>query len=240
MSLPVWQALHEEISPLGVDIVTVALDVNPTHATPWIDIAKPTHPSLIDTAHVTAELYGFQNVPMAVWIDENGMFVRPPELASIEARITRTVPDEAPDRIKQMMAEINEFPDVGEAYRAAIIDWAHKGAASEFVLSPDDVVARSQGRTEDHSRAAACFELGQHLFHTEGHESAVPWWREAHRLFPENWSYKRQAWTLVTTPADAEANDLMQAPNDVYDGSWLEDLIAQGGGGSYYPATLVD
>jgi hypothetical protein len=236
MSLPVWQALHEEIAPLGVSIVTVALDVNPDHATPWIDIAQPTHPSLIDTAHVTAELYGFQNVPMAVWIDEHGHFVRPPELASIEARVEFTVPDEAPDRIKKMMAQVNGFPDVGDAYRAAIIDWAHKGAASEFSLSADEVMARTQGRTEDHARAAACFELGQHLLRVEGHDAAVPWWREAHRLFPENWSYKRQAWTLVTTPADAPANDLMQGPNDVYEGNWLDDLVAQGGSDKYYAA----
>jgi hypothetical protein len=235
MSLPVWQALHEEISPLGVDVVTVALDVNPDHATPWIDMAKPTHPSLIDTSHVTAELYGFQNVPMAVWIDEHGMFVRAPELASIEARVTIELPDATPERIKQMMAQVNNFPDVGVAYRAAIVDWAHKGAASEFVLSPDEVLERSQGRTEDHARAAAFFEIGQHLLKTEGQEAAVPFWREAHRLFPDNWSYKRQAWTLVTTPADAPANDLMQGPNDVYDGNWLDDLVAQGGHDSYYP-----
>jgi hypothetical protein len=238
MSLPVWQALHNEISPFGVDVVTVALDVNPAHAAPWIDLANPTHPSLIDTAHITAELYGFQNVPMAVWIDANGMFVRPPELASIEARVEIKLPDEAPERIKQMMAQVNGFPDVGVAYRDAIVDWAHKGSASSFALSSDEVMERSQGRTADHARAAACFELGQHLLHTHGHDAAVPWWREAHRLFPENWSYKRQAWTLVTTPEGAEANDLMQGPNDVYEGNWLDDLVAQGGSANYYPAAI--
>jgi len=60
----------------------------------------------------------------------------------------------------------------------------------------------------------------------------VPWWRQAHELFPENWTYKRQAWTLVTTQAGAE-NDLIQGPNDVYAGNWLDDVIAAGGGGAY-------
>jgi len=32
--------------------VTVALDVNPDNARPWIAAAAPTHPSLIDTTHV--------------------------------------------------------------------------------------------------------------------------------------------------------------------------------------------
>ena len=58
----------------------------------------------------------------------------------------------------------------------------------------------------------------------------MPWWREAHRLDPANWTYKRQAWTLVTTPEGAEDNDLMQEPNDVYEGNWLDDVVAGGGG----------
>lgn len=66
-----------------------------------------------------------------------------------------------------------------------------------------------------------------------GHDAAVPWWREAHRLYPANWTYKRQAWTLVTTPEGAEENDLMQGPNEVYEGNWLDDVIAGGGGEAY-------
>ena len=64
--------------------MTVALDIDPSKAHPWIDAAQPTHPSLVDTTMVTNELLGFTNVPMAVWIDEDGMLVRPAELASIE------------------------------------------------------------------------------------------------------------------------------------------------------------
>ena len=60
-------------------VVTVALDVNPDNARPWIAAAGATHPSLIDTAHVTDELFGFVNVPMAVWIDEAGTLVRQPQ-----------------------------------------------------------------------------------------------------------------------------------------------------------------
>ena len=56
----------------------------------------------------------------------------------------------------------------------------------------------------------------------------MPWWREAHRLYPGNWTYKRQAWTFVTTAEGATENDLMQGPNDVYEGNWLDDVIAVG------------
>ncbi len=215
--------------------MTVALDVNPEHAYPWIDVAGPTHPSLIDTAHATGELFGFVNIPMAVWIDEDGNLVRPAEAASIERSpmVDMEIPDGLPDRLDRAFREIKKFPDVADAYRAAIVDWAHKGAASSFALSADEVVARSQPRPNTHARAAACFEMGQYLLHTVGHDAAVPWWREAHELFPENWTYKRQAWTLVTTPEGATENDLMQGPNDVYTGNWLDDVIAGGGGEAY-------
>ena len=61
----------------------------------------------------------------------------------------------------------------------------------------------------------------------------MPWWRRAHELDPGNWTYKRQAWTLVTTPRGATENDLIQGPNDVYAGNWLDDVVA-GGGGEHY------
>lgn len=134
-----------------------------------------------------------------------------------------------------MMTEIVKFPDVGDEYRAAILDWVEHGASSRYVMSPDAVVARSVPRGADEARAAACFELGEFLRRTVGEEAAVPWWREAHRLYPGNWTYKRQAWTLVTTP-DGQDNDLLQGPNDVYEGNWLDDVIAGGGGETYYIA----
>ena len=211
------------------------MDVNPEHAHPFIDAAAPTHPSLIDTTHATGDLFGFVNIPMAVWIDEEGNLVRPAEAASIERSPMRDmdIPDGLPERLDRAFREIKKFPEVANEYRAAIVDWAHNGAASKFALSPDEVVQRSQPRPDTHARAAACFEMGQHLLRTVGHDAAVPYWREAHALFPENWTYKRQAWTLITTPADATENDLMQGPNDVYEGNWLDDVNAGGGGEAY-------
>jgi hypothetical protein len=225
---------------LGLAVVTVALDVEPAHTTKWIDAARPAdpalaHPSLIDTQHLTDELFGFCNIPMAVWIDEQGTIVRPAEGASIETSPMRDmdIPEGLPERITRMLTEVKKIPDIADDYRAAIVDWATHGAASRFALSPDEVVARSQPRGADEARAAACFELGEHLRRTVGDEAAVSWWREAHRLYPANWTYKRQAWTLVTTPEGAAENDLMQGPNEVYEGNWLDDVVASGGGEAY-------
>jgi hypothetical protein len=180
-------------------------------------------------------LFGFSNIPMAVWIDEDGVLVRPAEGASIERSPLRDmdIPDGLPERMDRMFREVKAIPDHAEAYRAALLDWVQRGADSPFAMSPDEVVAQSQPRGDDEARAAACFELGEYLRTTVGPDAAVPWWREAHRLYPSNWTYKRQAWTLVTTPEGATENDLMQGPNDVYEGNWLDDVIAGGGGAAY-------
>ena len=59
----------------------MALDKSPEDARPWIEAARPTHPSLIDTRHVLAELYNIVNVPTILWIDEQGRIVRPNDVA---------------------------------------------------------------------------------------------------------------------------------------------------------------
>lgn len=215
--------------------MTVALDIEPQHTYQWIDAAAPTHPSLIDTTHVTGDLFGFVNIPMAVWIDEDGNIVRPAEGASVERSPLRDmqIPEGLPERVDKMLREVKKIPDDAAGYRAAIVDWVQRGAESRFALTSDEVIQRSQPRGLDEARAAACFELGEYLRRTVSPEAAVPWWREAHRLFPANWTYKRQAWTLVTTPEGATENDLMQGPNDVYTGNWLDDVLEAGGGQHY-------
>ena len=187
---------------------------------------------------MTDELFGFTNVPMAVWIDEQGMLVRPAEQAAVERSGLRDVqiPDGLPDRMRLMLETVKSIKDPSEAYRAAIVDWVANGAASPFAMSPDEVVERSRPVGQDEAKASAAFELAQHVWRTEGNEAAIPWFREAHRLDPSNWTYKRQAWTFVTTPDGATEPDLIQGPNDVYTGNWLDDVLAAGGGGAYYPS----
>lgn len=72
-----WQAMYEELGSHGFVPITVALDKDPEDARPYIERANPTHPSLIDTQHVVAELYHVTNVPTMIWIDEQGRIVRP-------------------------------------------------------------------------------------------------------------------------------------------------------------------
>ena len=231
-----WQALREEIHPKGAEVVTVALDTGGADAArPWIEAARPEHPSLIDAAHVTAELFGFVNVPNAVWIDEDGVLVRPSHAAHIRKSPLRDMDvPEGLGRLGEVLTEVKKIKADPDTYRQAIDDWVEHGAASRWALSPDEVVTRSRPRPPEHAEAAAAFAMAQHLWRAGQPDAAVPWFKEAHRLDPENWTYKRQAWTFVTT-APGEASDLLQGPNDVYEGNWLDDVRAVGAERYYEP-----
>ncbi len=224
-----WQELRSELHPHGAEVVTVALDTGGAPAArKWIEAARPEHPSLIDQAHVTDELFGFVNVPNAVWIDEEGVLVRPSHPAHVRQSPLRTM--EVPEglgRVTEMLTEVKKIRSDPDRYLAAVRDWVGNGPASPWALSPDEVVARSRPRPAEHAEAAAAFELGQHFWRTGETESAVRWFREAHRLQPDNWTYKRQAWTLAHT-GEGEDSDLMQGPTDLYDGNWLDDVRAIG------------
>jgi hypothetical protein len=102
----VWQGLYEELKDRNFLIISVAFDAGGVAsvkdcirpAAPaqlpreLLDImgweetlsaraAIPTYPCLIDEKHIVAQRYNMVNVPMAVWINESGWIVRPPEPA---------------------------------------------------------------------------------------------------------------------------------------------------------------
>lgn len=225
-----WQALQAELEPFGVTVVTVALDLDPEKARPWIAAAAPTHPALVDSEHRIDELFGISNVPMAVWVDENGTVVRPAESATIRTSkiASMEITDAIPEPQRRVLTELQQLPGLGETYRAAIVDWAERGADSPFALSPQAVIAASLPRSADQSRASACFEMGRHFYENGDTETAVAWWKEAHALYPENWTYKRQAWTLESTAEGADS-DMAQNVGDVYGTSWTKEFLHTGG-----------
>jgi hypothetical protein len=210
-------------------VVTVALDTGGADAAgPWIDRAKATHPSLIDAAHVLDELLGVVNVPMGLWIDEHGTIVRPPEPAFPwrPRQPSEELLAQLPPIAAEQLREAQKIQIEPERYLEALRDWVRNGESSRYALSPDEVVARSGPRDLDRSQAAASFELAQHLQREAASDDAVHWFREAHRLQPDNWTYKRQAWSLA---------DPLQGPTDDYESDWLTE-VRKLGPEKYYPA----
>ena len=229
-----WQALRNELYPKGFELVTVGLDTQgDAGCRAFIEAAKPEHPSLIDRHHVLADLFGVINIPSSVWIDENGMIVRPAEPAPAPPQATpgapRSLPADAPQRFKDIMAEAAKIRRDTQAYHAALRDWVERGAASRFALSPDEVVARSRPRDNARSLGHAHFQLASQLEMDGNHRAAIQHFREAHRLVPDSWTFRRQAWSLEKV-GDGPLARFWQGPNPdapgawPYEGDWLSDV----------------
>lgn len=242
-----WQAFRNEHHAAGFEVVTVGLDTaGPEACRRFIELASPEHPSLIDAHHRVAELFGVVNIPNAVWIDEGGMIVRPAEPAPAPPSLARHAANifagvtEVPDRMQAIMGEAMHIQASPEAYEAALVDWIQHGADSRFALAPDEVVARSRSRSADSARGAAHFEVATHLEQQGHHEAAIEHFRAAHELVPDNFSYRRQAWSLEPG-VDGPLNRFWQGPAEgaeedwPYDGDWLTDVRAMGPA-NYYPA----
>jgi hypothetical protein len=183
----VWQQLFDSLKTQRFMIVAVAEESRGAdHARPWIEQAMARYWCLIDTDHRIADRYGMVNVPQAVWIDEAGRIVRPPENAGstdhfrLMDRTTRTL---APQHQAARLA-------ARTAYLDAVRDWVLTGRHA----LPADAAARRLPRiTPEVALAQAHFRLGvwlrRHGNATEGDAHLA----EASRLHPESWNMWRQA-----------------------------------------------
>ena len=225
-----WQELRTELRPQGLEIVTVALDARGTDtAGPWIVKAAPDHPSLIDEAHLVDALFGVVNVPSGIWIDEEGMIVRPPEPAHPRrpAYLDRAVPADATAAERERIELVKALHVEAERYVAALRDWVSRGGESRYALPADEVIRRSRPRPIEEATAAAHFALGQALYGRGAQAAAIEHFRDAHRLQPTNWTYRRDAWSLAGADRDA-----------VYGTNWVEEVKREGVENYYPPLSL--
>jgi hypothetical protein len=215
--------------------VIVSLELSGREASrELIEAAAPEHPSLLDPTHRMDALFGVVNIPNVIWIDEAGTIVRPPEPGWPSEQLA--LPDE-------MMAAIPELgaaptapapPEGGPGlwdvlgsgqdrggYADAIRNWVAKGPDSDFALSPDEVVARSQPRSPGVSAGAAHFELANQLWREGDRDAAISHFNECHRLQPDNWTYKRQAWSLLGRErVGGKYGQFVQAPIKGEEAEW--------------------
>lgn len=256
-----WQALRTELHPLGVEIVTVSMELgSPELSRPFIEAANPDHPSLLDPTHQLGALFGVVNIPNVIWIDEAGMIVRPAEAGwagptvypeSIAKVLTERAKAQAEARAaagdttpRRSIQELVTGGQDREAYPDAIRDWARHGTESRFAMTPDEVIAASQPRPREVSAAAAHFELANELWRLGNREAAIVHFNSCHQLQPDNWTYKRQAWSLAGRETVAGDWGLFtQAPLPGHEAQWpfassFDDETRRLQPGQYYPKTM--
>ncbi|HZV54447.1 MAG TPA: redoxin domain-containing (seleno)protein, partial [Rhodocyclaceae bacterium] len=173
----------------------------PEAARPWIEAARPGYPCLIDSSHHVADLYNMVNVPQAVWIDEAGRIVRPPENAGSSDAFRHM------DRVTKKMApeQLEERERTKSTYVAAVRDWVAKGSASAFVYDAAEARARLRLPDSAIAQAHAHFRLAQHLLRAGKREEAAAQFADASRLHPDSWTIWRQA-------AEKDATGLAAGP----------------------------
>jgi hypothetical protein len=183
----VWQQLFDGLKDQQFMIVAVAEESRGAeHARQWIEQAGAQYWCLIDTEHRVADLYGMVNVPQAVWIDETGRIVRPPENAGstdhfrLMDRTTRTL---APEHAAARQA-------AREAYLDAVRQWVLTG---RYALPADAARDRLPRISPEIALAHAHFRLGVWLQKHGRDTDAEAHLAEASRLHPESWNMWRQA-----------------------------------------------
>src|SRR5262249_58789681 len=94
----------------------------------------------------------------------------------------------------------------GRAEGAGIGDGVARGGQSPFVRNGGEVRARLKPQKPEHALAAAEFALAEYLSHAGHGGDAIPHYKEAQRLNPDSWNYKRQAWALSDADRDYGTN----------------------------------
>ena len=179
-------------------------------------------------------LFGVVNIPNVVWIDEAGIIVRPAEPGWPGGR------HEMPRNMLSSIPKLGRAPDrpAGARGRAAAspasprdrtarpipmpsaTGWP-RGAERVTRSTPEEVVAHSQERSPGMSEGAAHFELANHLWRAGQRDLAIGHFNECHRLQPANWTYKRQAWSLVGNErVGGDFGRFAQAPVEGEEGDW--------------------
>jgi hypothetical protein len=150
--------------------ITVALDRNAEDPRPFVERARPTHPSLLDTEHVVAERFHIVNVPTMIWIDEAGTIVRPQDNQF------------GTDTFTQFHGKASG------PYLELVRAWVREGKGA---LAPDEVRKHQQLPSPDSQLARAERALAWDLHRHARVEAAERHFVRAGELAPKDWTIRR-------------------------------------------------
>jgi hypothetical protein len=112
-------------------------------------------------------------------------------------------------------------------YLDAVRDWVAKGPQSSYLMDRKRLENRLPPLDADDVAAAASFQLGTYLaLHGQAADALVHF-KRAHSLRPDNWTYKRQAWSFGDIERD-------------YGTTFKEALKDPASGPFYPPLDLVE
>ncbi len=150
--------------------ITVALDQNADEPRPFVERARPTHPSLLDTEHRVAELYHIVNVPTLIWIDARGVIVRPQD--------------------NQFGSDVfTQFHGKASGpYLELVRAWVRDGSGA---LAPDEVRRYQQLPSAESQLARAERALAWELQRAGRSEAAARHFARAGELAPRDWTIRR-------------------------------------------------
>jgi hypothetical protein len=165
-------------------------------------VAKANFTTLVDVKHTVSSEFQFINVPMGVWIDEQGRIVRPAEPAWTTSRTDKFGG-------KDLVIE-------GDAYVAALRDWVNKGDKSAYVLSDAEYARRVKPRSANDMEADASFRLAVYFQQAGNQKLAAKYFERAQQLNPDDWNYHRQEWSFTPTEAGKKWMDKFQKTTEPY------------------------
>jgi hypothetical protein len=200
--LPVWQALFDELKSEAFMVVAVAEESGGAERVrPWVEAAGCAHWSLVDCDHRVGGLYGLVNVPQAVWIDEAGRIVRPPENPGWtddwrhNAGTLLGMPAEQRRAHGFLSPAQRAARDAGRlAYADAVKAWVRTG---RHALPAGEARRRLPTVTPEIARAHAHFRFGVWLRRKGRPAESDRHLAEASRLHPASWTLWRQAADLA-------------------------------------------
>ena len=152
--------MYEELKDQGFELIAAAQDTaGEAAAGKFYDRAKATFTTLIDKQHTVSTLYGMVNVPMGVWIDEEG---------HMGAAATMIFKSGAKNLVRKV-GRTNNFIRLGEVTEGPVMDWILTSGLTQtevatiqepFMGRPEPepqepVITVAQWRTQEDARLKA-------------------------------------------------------------------------------------